>query len=392
MRTSPALSLVLLGALGCHRVAEVDTDALHFIQVTVLDELPGTADEPAAFTDQPVSYRMKVEALNRNAEPAAYRGTLSVKVQPGDLESADEITLTDGSWEGEVTLRYPFGNARVWFTDDQGDGEGRDPSYVTGVSDALWYEKPTVAQVQATDDHEDNPLEGEYTEIRTDDRTVVIVATGQDGMWVTDLDDPPGEYNSLFIYTYNKPEYSTPEGDMAHEDIVYAEPGQQLASLGGGNQEYLATTQLSFPQYDFVEGSIQELPDPQEIDSDTCGSDDLMEKLEGALVIARNLEIPEFEYGVDSDYYAYGQWPIEFQDGRCTLYAESGTQIPGFYPSEYIGTELDYMQGMLTEVWGKWIILPRNADDIPIYTESARITHGPARPRAQARGAVKVGR
>ena len=390
MRISPPLSLLLLGAIGCHHVADVDSEALHFLQVSVLDDLPGTMDDPADFTAEAVTYRMKAEALDRDAASAKYGGTLSVKVQPGDLESTDEITLTDGSWEGDVTIRYPFGNARVWFTDDLGDGEVREPSYVTGVSDALWYEKPTIAQVQATDDHEDNPLKGEYTEVRSDDRTVVIVATGQDGMWVTDLDDPPGEYNSLFIYTYNKPEYSTPEGDMAHEDIVYAEPGQQLASLGGGNQEYLATTQLSFPQYDFIDGAVHELPAPLEITSETCSDDEAMEKFEGGLVVARDLEIPTFEYGVDSDFYSYGQWPIDFQDGRCTLYASSTTQIPGFYPSEHIGSELDYIQGMLTEVWGKWIILPRDADDIPIYSESSRSAQGPARPKARARSALAL--
>ncbi len=274
-------------------------------------------------------------------------------------------------------------------TQEPGDGQGREPTYVTGVSDALWYQKPTVAQIQATDDHEDGPLEGEYTEVRAADRTVIIVATGQDGMWVTDLDDEPGGYNSLFIYTYNKPEYSTPEGEMANEDIVYAEPGQQLASLGGGNQEYLATTQLSFPQYDFVEGSVQELPDPMEITSDTCGDDDEMEKLEGGLVVARDLSIPTFEYGEGSDFYDYGQWPIDFADGRCTLYAESSAQVPGFYPSDHIGEDLDHIQGLLTEVWGKWIILPRDADDIPIYTETERPALAPARPRAHRHGAVR---
>ncbi len=83
----------------------------------------------------------------------------------------------------------------------------------------------TIGQVQATDDHEENDLKGEYTAIRCVDRQVVVLAVGQSGKWVTDLEDPPGDYNSMFIYTYTKPEYSTPEGDVADEDIVYAEPG-----------------------------------------------------------------------------------------------------------------------------------------------------------------------
>jgi hypothetical protein len=389
MRVSPLLSAVLLaGALGCHRTEHIDPNVLSFLQVVVTDGELGSSEAPIDFTRDEITVGVRVEALDRNAELAPFRGTLGVKTQPGDLVSDDEVELVEGVWEGEVTLQFPFGPTRIWFTDEQGDGEGREPTFTTGVSDALWYELPTIAQVQQTDDHEDNPLEGEYTTVRTVDRRVIVVAVGLDGMWVTDLDDPPGDYNSMFIYTYNKPEYSTPEGDVADEEVIYAETGQRLASLGGGNQEYLATTQLSFPQYDFYEGEILELPDPIELEPDDFCSDDIMERVEGALVRVEDLTIPSFEYGEDSDFYLYGQWPIEFQDGGCTFYAETGRQVPGFYPTDHIGQDVDYMQGLVTEVWGKWIILPRDADDISIYSESQRSAQPPARPRLRARAAI----
>lgn len=385
MRFAPALFLLATSALGCHRTEHMDANKLSFLQVSLIEGVTGTSDAPRDFTEEPVSVTLRVEALDRNAEPAPFRGTLGVKTQPGDLLSDDEVDLVEGVWEGEVTVQYPFGPTRIWFTDEQGDDDGREPTWVTGVSDALWYELPTIAQVQKTDDHEKNPLMGEYTTVRTVDRRVIVVAVGLNGMWVTDLDDPPGDFNSMFVYTYNKPEYSTPEGDVADADIVYAEPGQRLASLGGGNQEYLATTQLSFPQYDFYEGEILDVPTPIRLSPDDPCSDDIMERLEGALVRAEDLTVPTFDYGVDSDFYSYGQWPIEFQDGGCGLYAETSAQVPGFYPTDHIGEDMDYIQGLVTEVWGKWIILPRDADDISIYSESQRSAQPPARPRARPR-------
>jgi hypothetical protein len=391
MRQSPALSLLLAASvIGCHRTEHIDANVLSFLQVSSVSGEFGAEDAPNDFTEDMVTVTLRVEALDRNADPAPFAGTLSVKTQPGDLESDDEVTLSEGVWEGDVTIRYPFGPTRIWFIDDQGDDQGREGTGVTGVSDPIWYELPTIAQVQKTDDHEDNPLEGEYTTIRTVDRQVIVVAVGLDGMWVSDLADPPGDYNSMFIYTYNKPEYSTPEGDVADEDIVYAEPGQRLASLGGGNQEYLATTQLSFPQYDFFEGEILDMPDPIRLSPDDLCSDDIMERLEGALVRAEDLTIPNFDYSEDSDFYLYGQWPIEFQDGGCGFFAETGRQVPGFYPTDFIGEDVDYMQGLVTEVWGKWIILPRDADDISIYTETQRSAKPPARPRARPRGSISL--
>jgi hypothetical protein len=393
MLSSPPLFLVAAAGLtGCHTVVDVDKNVLHFLQVSVVSGELASEEAPNPFTTDEVTVRLKVESLDRDGTPAPFRGTLGVKTQPGDLISDDEVELVDGVWEGDVSIRYPFGPTRIWFTDEQGfegnpddPSDDREPTFVTGVSDALWYELPTIAQVQATDDHEENPLKGEYTTVRTVDRQVIVMAVGLNGMWVTDLADPPGDYNSMFIYTYNKPEYSTPEGDVADEDIVYAEPGQRLASLGGGNQEYLATTQLSFPQYDFYEGEILQIPDPLELEPDDLCSDDIMERLEGALVRAENLTIPDFEYGTDSDFYQYGQWPIEFQSGGCELYAETAAQVPGFYPTDYIGQDVDFIQGLITEVWGKWIILPRDADDISIYTESQTAAKPPARPKARPR-------
>ncbi len=378
--------LFLSGAAisGCHRTEHVDINVLSFLQVTVVDGLVTSNEEPADFSAEPVTVRLKVEALNRNAEPFPFAGTLSVKARPADLESDDAATLVEGAWEGDVSFRYPFGPTRIWFTDDQGDDAGREASFVSGVSDAFWFELPTVAQLQATDDHETNPLEGEFAEVRAEDRRVIVVAISLDGMWVTDLDDPPGEYNGLFIYNYNRPEYSSPEGEVDDDLTVYAEPGQQLLSLSGGDQEYLATTQLSFPQFDFVGTDMLEIPDPITLDPDDSCDDDSMEKLEGSLVRAENLSVPDFDSDEGSDFYDYGQWPIQFSNG-CEIYAETGGTLPTFYPSDHKGEDLDFIQGMLAEVWGKWIILPRDEADISFPTDTARPGPPPARPQRRPR-------
>ncbi len=375
MRISPLFLLAPLAAstaIGCHRTAEVDTDSLHFLQVEVLDGPGGSEAEPLAFTTDAAAVSLRVQALNRNAEPLAIGGSLDVKLRPGEIAGDDEIELVDGLWEGEISISKGFGPTRIWFSDEEGEREEdvqlRAPSYVTGVSDAFWYQLPTIAELQTTDDHETNPLEGEFTEVRVEDRNVVVVAIGIDGMWVTDLDDEPGDYNGLFIYSYNKPEYSSPEGEYADE-LIDVVPGMRLAMLGGGNQEYLASTQLSFPTYEFASDEPATLPDAVDLGGDMACEDDPMEKLESSLVRAENVTIPDFDYAEGSDFYEYGQWPVTL--GDCTLYAESAASVPGFAPSDYIGSTLD-LQGMLKEVWGKWVIIPRDEDDISIASDSAR--------------------
>jgi hypothetical protein len=248
-----------------------------------------------------------------------------------------------------VELRNGFGPTRLWFSDegDKDEDSGRAASWAAGVSDPIWYARPTVAEMQSTTDHETNQLVGEFAELRTDDRRVVVSAVDAAGFWVADTLDAPGSANGLYVYTFGRPE----------ESVV---PGARLSLLTGIDQEYLASTQFSFPNFAVAEGESYDVPAAIEVPSG-CG-DDAMELLEGSRVRATAPTIPStfVEGSVEfSDFESYGQWP--FTVGSCSLYAESGGTVPDWYPPDHAGETLPYVEGMLKEVYGKWIFLVLDA-------------------------------
>lgn len=322
-----------------------------FVSVTLDTTETGTQDAPIPFSSAPVSVGLSLQTLDVHQQPYAFNGQMTVSVRPAILDSDPRVTVVDGKWSGTVQFHSAFGSTRVWFTDDLPSDDRVTPGYGTGVSDELWYRWPTIAEMQTTDDHETNQLDHEFAELRMDDRQVVVTATDSAGFWVTDLADPAGSYNNLYVYTFNKPD----------DDIAV---GVQIVQMGGINQEYLASTQLSNPVY--AVGTATLTPYPAiELDDTTACDNDAMERLEGAQVRASNSSIPS-TFTEDSedyqDYLDYGQWPIAV--GSCTIYAESGSTAPDFHPDEHAGETFTYVEGMLKEVYGKWVLVVLQPEQI----------------------------
>ena len=253
---------------------------------------------------------------------------------------------------------------------------------MAAVSDPLWFDLPTLAQVQATDDHETNPLVGEFAEVKVEGRRVEVTAVGADGLWVTDLDDPPGDYNALYVYTFNKPEYTAAdEGEYDDLEEREVEVGDRVHLLTGIDQEYLATTQISHPSYEFGPDLDPGVPPGAiTIDAKTACDDDAMERLEASLVRAEHVTIPTDDASW-ADFAEYDQWPIDL--GGCTVWAESAGTVPSWNPSGHKGESLAWVQGMLSEVWGTWILLPRDSSDIAGSWSAG--SRAPSRPRPRPR-------
>ena len=350
-----ALAIAVAPALSaCARTAEQARIEPTAIQVTLLGET-GAEEAPLAFSAETVSWTIQVQTLDKDGEPYPFEGDLSLRVRPGKLDQEQWISLSGGTWEGEVAFHSAFGPTRIWVSDegDKDSGSGRAPSFATGVTEAIHYAFPTLAEMNRIDDHETNQLAGEFAELRVADRQVVVTAVGTAGFWVTDTMDPAGSYNSLFIYSFSKPSG--------------IEPGSRLSLLTGGTQEYLATTQLNFPEYEAVEGETLPVPEPVEIEPDTACDENLMEALESSLVVARDLVIPaDFVEGTEDydDYIAYGQWPVDFQSGGCRMYVDSAVADPDFHPTEHAGENLAEVEGLLYEVWGKWILGALSGGDV----------------------------
>ncbi|MDP2315569.1 MAG: hypothetical protein Q8P41_21905 [Pseudomonadota bacterium] len=340
----------MLFLLACSAYTPKERVEPAFIEVSLDGFAAGSREAPLPFTIDAFDVPITVRTLDVNGAPYAFEGDLKPKVRPGVLESEPWISISGGEWSGSVSIRNGFGPTRIWLTDegDKDEDSGRAASWGAGVSEAIWFESPTIAGFQTTDDPETNQLAGEFATIRVADRQVVVTAREAAGFWVTDIMDAPGTYNSVYVYTFSRP------------DDAYA-VGARVTLLTGIDQEYLASTQLSFPTLE-TDGTTLEVPAAFELTS--CG-DDEMEGLEGSRVRVSDGEIADtfVEGGVDyEDFLTYGQWPLSF--GSCTVYVESGSTALEFDPSAYAGQVIPGVEGMVKQIFGKWVLVVVDAEDI----------------------------
>lgn len=340
----------MLLLLACTTPSPAERVEPAFIEVSLDGFSPGSRDAPLPFTTGAFDVPVTVRTLDVKGDPYPFEGDLKPKVRPGVLDSEPWIGVTGGEWSGSIRIRNGFGPTRIWLTDegDKDEDSGRAASWGAGVSEAIWFDSPTIGEFQSTDDPETNQLAGEFATVRVADRQVVVTARSAAGFWVTDTADAPGSYNSVFVYTFSRP------------DDAYV-VGARVTLLTGIDQEYLASTQLSFPTL-ATDGTLLEVPEAFEL---TGCADEEMEGLESARVRVSDGEIAAtFVEGTEeyADFLTYGQWPITF--GSCTVYVESGTTAPDFDPSARAGQVIPRVEGMVKQIFGKWVLVVVDAEDI----------------------------
>lgn len=314
----------------------------------------GSADAPLPFTASGTSIDVTVQALDVNGQPYPMNGDLTLKVRPGKLDQDALVSVEDGVWSGSIRIKSAFGPTRIWLA-DEGDEDvtsGRAASHAVGLTPALWFTLPTLAEMQRTTDTETNNLDKEFAEIRVADRRVIVVARETAGFWATDIDDAPGSYNNLYIYTFGRP-----------DDAL--QPGARLTLLTGNNQEYLATTQLSFPTITVAEGESYTVPDPVEITEQGGCAPETVESLESARVKVQGTIPADFTSDPDlaDKYYNYDEWPV--QVGNCTLLIISKTSAPDFDPVANAGKAIT-LYGMMKEIYGDPVVVIVNSADLSL--------------------------
>ena len=339
--------MVLFLLLSCTERQDAERVEPSFVVVT-LDGETGTLADPLPFSSETITRTISVSTLDGDANAYPHSGELTVRVRTGKLESAQTITVTDGVWSGEVSFSSSYGPARIWVGDER-----TGSSYATGVSEALYFNIPTISELNDHEDNDTNHLEGEFAELRLSDREVVVSAIGTDGFWATDqtsLNEKgalPGNFASLYVYVFSKPEGVS--------------VGSRLTVLNGNDQEYLGTTQLSFPVYEIEEDAEYTVYDPIAVDGDTLCDDRSMEALESAIIsipggtISSNFTENSEDY---ADYLTYGQWPISL-DG-CEFYVD--TSGADFTPGADM--EIAEIEGIVSQVFSKWVVLVTASDDI----------------------------
>lgn len=371
-------ALILLSACS-DKAATPARPEPSFFYVEMTEGETGSADSPLPFSSATQSRSFRVTALDREGAPYSVDADITLDVRPGKLDQRPWVRMEGGVWEGAVNFKNGYGPTRVWFSDlgDLDVESPRTPGFATGVSEPIQFALPTIGEMNETDDHETDQLDREFADIRSVDRDIRVSAVGTNGFWVADLADEPSSFNYLFVYTFQRP-----------DDAI--EVGRRLSLLTGATQEYLATTQISFPTYDVSDEEIVTMPDPISLTRDQCGQDLILERLENGLVRLEGGVVPtSFTPGSEEydDYLQYGQWPIRLDAGdSCSFYANTGLASPDFTP--VAGQSIPVISGLLSEIWGMWIITPRDGSDLdlgaagpPAPATSTTLARPVARPR-----------
>lgn len=305
---------------------------------------PGRPDARLPFSLEGVTYTLDIESL---PVEAFREGWVAIRTQPGDVLSVDapgavrgNIQLHGGRASGvRVTVAKLYGDARIWVEDlgfvpgpaagsacrngidDDGDGRtdyGSDPgcaysnddtesggSHAVGLSPALYYANPRIADVQGLTSIP--PLEGRSVHIDAGDMVVTRVSV--DGLYVTDVSETRG-YNHLFAFNFN-----TPAGVRVCD---------KLKTLGGIVGEFYGYTELSYPSWTRdLEWPRPErpgpaeclVPEPVEITRALLDDGAAMESLEAGLIQVSGGQItPRFE---DCDFNDNGDIEWDTPEETC---------------------------------------------------------------------------
>lgn len=314
-----ALAPVALGA-GCERVVasrglahRLETFQVEVVSVSTQRPPDKTGASEAKALDLPllpVDMEVRVTAFDEQGKPlTTFERPVSFRVTPGrviDVRVGGKSTgdrmlrMENGVAAGTVVVDKTFGQTFLWAQDappmpvyeapivddsplpdagtpfDAGSADGRDEAgrtFATGISQAVYFARPTLADVQRilpqiqppttpggserrTYDNRSSPLVGNFLTIdapppRGD---MVVTSITAEGFFVTDLLAPksseaaiPGTFGHSFVYNYSYP------------DGLFL--GDRVSSLTGTVQEFSGSTQLVFPSWVRVEGN----PRPQDI-------------------------------------------------------------------------------------------------------------------------------
>jgi hypothetical protein len=307
-RTSLLLIVPLL-LTACWGPEPVERHGPLYFEVEFTEEPDGLLEaEPAPFSTDPISYRVKVTAIGPDHEPMTdWDGVVAVRATPGALRSSESLPVSGGVLEATVQVALAFDQLRIWFS-DEGDGD-QEGSYAAGVAPIVYVMKPTVSHVQTVlGAGDESPLTHSYVPIRAmhdedDPRQLIVTTITNDGFYVTDFNDPAGTYNSLFAFSFSRPD------GLA--------VGDRLGLLSGIISEFIGFTEMQFPTWIVESSGHPEGDTVYELDSTIVCNDFEMEAWEASPIEVVQL-VPDFRNAADcADYFDYGQWPAKLVGAEC---------------------------------------------------------------------------
>ena len=324
--------LASLALLGCADVPGSNSDGsssefapdpsspLSFeVSVDLVDGPGTTAEAPLPFSAVGLSFAVTAQAVGYDHQPSTtFDGCLTVHLTSGILESlspapgssscpTDTVPVSSGVGSATVVISRAYDQLRIWLSDE---GTAAEPgSFATGSTQAIHTQLPTVAQVQQSDSTIESPMQHSYVPFlgwnpalpEAERRQLIVTTITNDGMYITDMSDPPGSFNSMFVFSFSRPEG--------------VQVGDRLSKLAGIVSEFLGFTELQFPTWT-VESSGNSVPEPTVLDPSMVCIGTQMEAWESSVVRVDNL-LTDVAYPSDClDYNEYGQWPAVL-DGDC---------------------------------------------------------------------------
>lgn len=381
----PATAICALVSASCASVVDAPTEGPLALRVDFVGTVDGLdAAAPRPFSSGSVDLDVRVTVLGRDGEEDdGWDGTVQLRTTVGALRSSPNLVIEDGVGQAQIEVGLAFGAMRIWATHE---GTLSEPgSYATGVSPAIHFERPTLAQVQDGGGVGPSPLENTYVDIKGsfdpfDPRDLVVTAITNDGFYVSDQSDPVGSWNNLFVFSFSRP-----------DGLAL---GDRLGALSGVVDEFLGFTELGFPTWT-VDANDVEVAAPATLDPSILCDDDAMEMWESAVVKIVDVRTAFSGLGDCEDYNTYGQWPAEVA-GTCdgspaTINVVNVNTVPSFtFPEcadydEPAVRELRYLVGTIRHVEAAdppWVLLVRDCLDFPEENRPADCAALLRRPRS----------
>ncbi|MCS6899567.1 MAG: hypothetical protein RMJ98_07675 [Myxococcales bacterium] len=215
--------------------------------------------------------------------------------QPGDpLNPAKPPACADGVDNDRDGLADFPADPGCAFANDDTEESG---TFASGVSEAIYYALPTVAEAQGYTSGTPFAQEGIILETRKPRAHVVVTRITNNGFYITDVnvtDDGQGglvatakPFGSMFVFNFG-----LPQGVLVCDRITY---------LSGTMDEFFGSTQMNFPSFEVDPFFIQPkatttnqvclVPEPFEIVASEASNDAVLESVEGGLVRVRSARV-----------------------------------------------------------------------------------------------------
>lgn len=352
--SSLAASSLLL--LACHVQIDQNQDTLPLSFKVQVREPVGTVDAPLPYATTPRTFTLDVQAVDLEGQPAEwFEGEVNLDVAPrGRLAQgqARTLTLSKGKAEGVVVqLQRVHGDSNIW-VEDRGTTD-KPGSYATGLSPTIHVARPTLHDVSETENIAGSALDGDFVQVNTAGRRLVVTGLAVDGFYVSDIDEPTDSFNAIFAHTHSRPR-GVVQGDLITEII-------------GTVEEFYGFTELGFPTYK-VGGHIDPIPTLQ-LTPELLADDLAMEKLESRLLEVRDVTVCP----LGESYSSFGQWVVLLSPtGNCDT-GEGGINVvsalsaTNFTPDKLVGKVLKRITGDLRyhiAATPNWLLYTRGDSDI----------------------------